>query len=53
MPDSRKGVAKELKRVSQRGYRAKAIPQRIKDEPVPRPVPPGRGQPAPPPVSLR
>lgn len=45
MSDSRRGVVKELKRVSRRGYRAKAIPKRVKDEPVPRPVTPGRGTP--------
>jgi len=38
VPDSRKGVAKQPKAVNKSGYRAKAIPKRIKDEAIPRPV---------------
>jgi len=43
MPGARRGEGKEIRQVSRRGYRPKAIPERFEEEAEPERVPPGKG----------
>ncbi len=43
MPEGRRGDAKNVRKVSRRGYRPKPIPERFEEEPEPDRVPPGAG----------